>query len=42
MGGDMGVDIEGRVSAGEADVSMPIGNRAMSSVLGLDWTKAGS
>ena len=42
MGGDMGVDIEGRVSAGEADVSMSIGNRAMSSVSRLDWTKAGS
>lgn len=38
----MGVDIEGSVSAGEADVSMSMGKRAMSNVSGLDWRKAGS
>lgn len=44
IGGEMGVGSEGSVSAGEVEVSMSMGKRAMSisRVSGLDWRSTGS
>lgn len=44
IAGETGVEMEGRVSAGEVEVSMSMGRRvmSMSRVSGLDWRRAGS